>query len=193
MNPVRRWLSEIKPIYHRYARSRNLQIVPLEISSQDWVSILVSSENQWQATYRMVYGKPHFFLICQSKLISSALISASVGSESYILLSLMGSYGYVSYFIEVDIGHALCCTSCIDRSCEFHLFDRVRADNQVFYGRYLRKLSNLTQEAVGEMSKVRSQPANGYQSWLPDGRGKVECVQDCYRLQLPTYGRQHLL
>jgi hypothetical protein len=27
---------------------------------------------------------------------------------------------------------------------------------QVFYGRYLRKLSNLTQEAIGEMSKVSS-------------------------------------
>lgn len=26
----------------------------------------------------------------------------------------------------------------------------------VFYGRYLRKLSNLTQEAMGEMSKVRN-------------------------------------
>lgn len=26
----------------------------------------------------------------------------------------------------------------------------------VFYGRYLRKLSNLTQEAVGDMSKVRA-------------------------------------
>lgn len=25
----------------------------------------------------------------------------------------------------------------------------------VFYGRYLRKLSNLTQEAIGDMSKVR--------------------------------------
>jgi ATP-binding cassette subfamily B (MDR/TAP) protein 10 len=26
----------------------------------------------------------------------------------------------------------------------------------VFYGRYLRKLSNLTQEAIGDMSKVGS-------------------------------------
>jgi hypothetical protein len=30
----------------------------------------------------------------------------------------------------------------------------------VFYGRYLRKLSNLTQEAVGEMSKVRPSAAD---------------------------------
>jgi len=82
----------------------------------------------------------------------------------------MGSYGYVSYFIEVDIGHALCCTSCIDRSCEFHLFDRVRADNQVFYGRYLRKLSNLTQEAVGEMSKVRPPSAENLRPKLTTRR-----------------------
>jgi len=53
------WLSEIKHTYHRYVRSRNSQIVQLEISSQDSVSILVFSENLWLATYRMVYGKPH--------------------------------------------------------------------------------------------------------------------------------------
>ena len=31
----------------------------------------------------------------------------------------------------------------------------IPADTEVFYGRYLRKLSNLTQEAIGDMSKVR--------------------------------------
>ena len=72
----------------------------------------------------------------------------------------MGSNGHVPYFIEVDIGDAMRCTTSLDRSCELHSFDRVRADNQVFYGRYLRKLSNLTQEAVGEMSKVRPPAIN---------------------------------
>jgi hypothetical protein len=32
--------------------------------------------------------------------------------------------------------------------------DSADKTDQVFYGRYLRKLSNLTQEAIGDMSKV---------------------------------------
>lgn len=31
---------------------------------------------------------------------------------------------------------------------------KTKTDREVFYGRYLRKLSNLTQDAIGEMSKV---------------------------------------
>jgi hypothetical protein len=67
----------------------------------------------------------------------------------------MDSNGHVPDFIEVDIGYALRCTTSIDRSCKLPRHSKISADNQVFYGRYLRKLSNLTQEAVGEMSKVR--------------------------------------
>ena len=66
----------------------------------------------------------------------------------------MDSNGHVLDLIEIDSGHALRRASSFDRSSKLHPFDRERADNQVFYGRYLRKLSNLTQEAVGEMSKV---------------------------------------
>lgn len=34
----------------------------------------------------------------------------------------------------------------------------------VFYGRYLRKLSNLTQEAVGDMSKVAEEKLNAFKT-----------------------------
>lgn len=39
----------------------------------------------------------------------------------------------------------------------------------VFYGRYLRKLSNLTQEAIGDMSKVRLQVFCIYTQLYPPG------------------------
>jgi hypothetical protein len=35
--------------------------------------------------------------------------------------------------------------------------------NQVFYGRYLKRLSNKTQEALGDMSKVKSPPYFEYE------------------------------
>jgi hypothetical protein len=69
----------------------------------------------------------------------------------------MDSNGHVPYLVEVDIGHALRCTPSLDRSCKLTQLTSLLADDQVFYGRYLRKLSNLTQEAVGEMSKVNFQ------------------------------------
>jgi hypothetical protein len=88
--------------------------------------------------------------------MNSALISASVGSKSTIGISLIDSHCHVSHFVEIDAGDALCRTASVDRSCKLD-GTRPRCAKltcQVFYGRYLRKLSNLTQEAVGEMSKV---------------------------------------
>lgn len=53
----------------------------------------------------------------------------------------------------------------------------------VIYGRYLRKLSNQTQEALGDMSKVGLWMAlprerNEIDESLLDGRGETQRVQD---------------
>lgn len=57
--------------------------------------------------------------------------------------------------------------------------------HQVFYGRYLRKLSNLTQEAIGEMSKVIASDDMLMLCLMIclDRRGEVKCVQDGRRVQ----------
>lgn len=60
---------------------------------------------------------------------------------------------------------------------------------QVFYGRYLRKLSNLTQEAIGEMSKVSSSALEllgDIESTSSDGRGEAQRLQDRRSIQFTT-------
>jgi hypothetical protein len=57
-----------------------------------------------------------------------------------------------------------CCHACYGTTCfigcgmshDFHSFKMhfIDLDMQVFYGRYLKRLSNQTQEALGEMTKV---------------------------------------
>jgi hypothetical protein len=53
-----------------------------------------------------------------------------------------------------------CCATCVPWCgmyriyCIQHLFSN--QFSQVFYGRYLKRLSNQTQEALGEMTKVHT-------------------------------------
>ena len=39
-----------------------------------------------------------------------------------------------------------------------HFYSHLSSFNKVFYGRYLKRLSNKTQEALGDMSKVKPLP-----------------------------------
>jgi len=68
---------------------------------------------------------------------------------------------YVVHFVAPHISHACHCPSHLpwcSRSHFAHLYSHLSDLNQVFYGRYLKRLSNKTQEALGDMSKVRPPP-----------------------------------
>ena len=57
-------------------------------------------------------------------------------------------------------------------------------DGKVFYGRYLRKLSNVTQEAIGDMSKARSSLSRGSEPTLiTDSRREAQRLQNSVSLQ----------
>jgi hypothetical protein len=77
-------------------------------------------------------------------------------------LNILTSGRHVLPLADFDNAHACCRSTCLSRCCTslHNLTVTVNSSYdltlcvQVFYGRYLKKLSNQTQEAMGEMTKV---------------------------------------
>lgn len=68
---------------------------------------------------------------------------------------------YVVHFVTPHISHACHCPSHLPwcGGCHLvYLYLLLFEFNQVFYGRYLKRLSNKTQEALGDMTKVKPPP-----------------------------------
>jgi hypothetical protein len=74
-----------------------------------------------------------------------------------MLKEIRRSRRYDVHFFAPHISHACHCPSHLARCSELFvlIYKHTYSDfDQVFYGRYLKRLSNKTQEALGDMSKV---------------------------------------
>lgn len=92
-----------------------------------------------------------------------AIVMSSVGRRCHVSRCaavahecVLSSWCHVLFVPHTNGDDAGNCSPCLSGCCEhiFTLLRQIFMCLQVFYGRYLKKLSNQTQEAMGEMTKV---------------------------------------